>query len=189
MAGLQFGKSGVDPGLGGSTQATTNTEKPPEQTTAPSEAEIAESTQTVAEEDLAKTDSASDAEPVFFPPEQTNADVEEYQAKQEAEKSRDVEFFQLVLDGSVLYSCHPAQNLTMGEYRFTNTQMSLSAEEAEKFDALLKTMPPITQMQVKKLDASKVDALIQNVQKSRMVQGMDHSGNTIGPGTEPGTIT
>lgn len=75
---------------------------------------------------------------------------------------------------TVLYSSHPVANFGIGPYRFKDSELRLSKEEAAKFDELLKKVPAYSANTVKKLDRAQADRFV----KSLMEQGPSTSVGT-----------
>lgn len=87
----------------------------------------------------------------------------------------------------VIYTCHPMQRLNIGTaYQFENGQLKLSAEDAFKFDEVMKSMDSRTKNQVKKIDVDRANALI-SARLPQATKSIDSVDRVQQQGTQVGT--
>ena len=87
-------------------------------------------------------------------------------------------------DGRVAYTSHPITNYKIGDFQFDKGQLFLTPEDAEKFDELLNSLPPVERVNIRKVDVAAGERFAKAFLESRSVRGVDTSTNTPDATTE-----
>lgn len=80
---------------------------------------------------------------------------------------------------STLYVSKPIARFKLGRFQFEDGVLRLESEEdVAEFDALLDKQPPFLRQKVKKSTQEMAEAVAASFLKSRMVSGVDTTGNS-----------
>lgn len=70
-------------------------------------------------------------------------------------------------DGVTMYSSHPIRNYQIGPYHFEDGVLRVEDDKIGEFEKLLASLPESERVNIRKLDMSKVDRIVQRRQASK----------------------